>query len=300
MEIQLGLPEVQKPLPGHEAVEEGSIAAQLASVGVGKPFPSDTATPPFSVGAMIKSLIAGAVAAVALIAAILGIEILLAMRRTYLPTSPALKLGGEFGDRGDKALSFVVLGDSTAAGLGAGTPEHAYPTDLARSLARAGHFVKLTALGVSGARVHDVLTQQVPQAIAASPDLVFVGIGANDVTHLTSLSSIREDTQAILRRLRTTGAPVVLAGPPDMRAKAWLEPLRSLAGWRGRQIAAAMASVARSEQVPVVALARETGPYFAEHPDTAYATDDFHPGPAGYRAWAGAILPALERALAGG
>jgi lysophospholipase L1-like esterase len=249
---------------------------------------------------MIKSVIAGVLAAVAVIAAILGIEIVLAMRRAYLPTSPALKLGGSFGDSADRAVSFVVLGDSTAAGLGAGTPEHAYATDLARGLARGGRFVKMTALGVSGARVHDVLTEQVPQAIAAGPDVVFVGIGANDVTHLTLLSSIRDDTRAILRRLRSTGAHVVLAGPPDMRAKAWSEPLRSLAGWRGRQIAAAMASVAHSEHVPIVRLAEETGPFFAAHPDTAYAEDDFHPGPAGYRAWAGAILPALERVLAGG
>jgi lysophospholipase L1-like esterase len=247
---------------------------------------------------MVKAVVAGAVASVVVVATILGIEIVLAMQRTYLPTSPALSLGGTFGDRGDRPLSFVVLGDSTAAGLGAGTPAAAYPSDLARSLASRGRRVHLTAFGISGARVHDVLTDQVPEAVAASPDLVFVGIGANDVTHLTSLDSIRSDTAALLTRLKATGATVVLAGPPDMRAKAWYEPLRSLAGWRGRQIAATMEAAARSQDVPVVPLARETGPFFAAHPDTAYASDDFHPGPAGYRAWARAIFPVLERALA--
>jgi lysophospholipase L1-like esterase len=247
---------------------------------------------------MIRSVVAGVIATVIILAAILGIEIVLAMRRTYLPTSPALTLGGIFGDPDGKPLSFVVLGDSTAAGLGAGRPEFAYPTDLARHLAAQGWRVRLTAYGISGARVHDVLTEQVPRAIAASPDLVFVGIGANDVTHLTSLDSIRRDTQAILERLKAAGATVVLAGPPDMRAKAWYEPLRSLAGWKGRQIAAAMEAVARTEHVLAVPLAKEAGPYFGSHPDTAYAADDFHPGPAGYRAWARAILPVLERALA--
>jgi lysophospholipase L1-like esterase len=214
---------------------------------------------------MIKAVVAGALAAVVIVALVVAVEIFLAMNRTYLPTSPALKLNGVFGDPHGKALSFVVLGDSTAAGLGAGSAADAYPTDLARELARRGWRVRLTALGVSGARVHDVLTDQVPHAIAVSPDLVFVGIGANDVTHLTSLGSIRRDTAALLDRLKTTGATVVLAGPPDMRAKAWYEPLRSLAGWRGRQIDAAMEAVARSKDVAVVPLAKEAGPYFGAH-----------------------------------
>ncbi|MDP9224092.1 MAG: GDSL-type esterase/lipase family protein, partial [Actinomycetota bacterium] len=174
---------------------------------------------------MIKAVLAGTIATVVIIASILGIEIVLAMRRTYLPTSPVLRLGGTFGAPGGKPLSFVVLGDSTAAGLGAGSPHAAYATDLARRLAGMGARVHLTVLGISGARVHDVLTDQVPPAVAASPDLVFVGIGANDVTHLTSLGSIRSDTRQILERLTATGAAVVLAGPPDMRAKAWYEPL---------------------------------------------------------------------------
>jgi lysophospholipase L1-like esterase len=247
---------------------------------------------------MIKAVIRGTIATIVLVAGILGIEIILAMQRTYLPTSPALRLGGSFGEPSAEPLSFVVLGDSTAAGLGAGTPEAAYATDLARRLAARGRRVKLTAFGVSGARVRDVLADQVPKAVAMSPDLVFIGIGANDVTHLTSLDSIRRDTAAIIEGLKATRAVVVLAGPPDMRAKAWWEPLRSLAGWRGRQVAVSMEAVARSRGVPVVPLAKETGPFFAAHPDAAYASDDFHPGPEGYRAWARAIFPVLESALA--
>lgn len=246
---------------------------------------------------MLKRIIFSILGLVLLVAALLGVEIGLALRRTYLPSSPALKLGGSFGPHKGRPLTFVVLGDSTAAGLGAGDPKDAYATDLARRFAADGRRVKLVAFGVSGARIHDVLTDQVPEAVNADPDLVFVGIGANDVTHLTSLGSIQDDTRAILEKLNATGATVVLAGPPDMRARAWLEPLRTLAGWRGRQVAAAMAAVAHEEDVPIVPLAEKTGPFFAAHPDTAYAADDFHPGPAGYRAWADAIYPVLAAAL---
>ncbi|HET7483580.1 MAG TPA: SGNH/GDSL hydrolase family protein [Actinomycetota bacterium] len=230
-------------------------------------------------------------------ACLLGGEIYLAYTREYLPTAPALELGGLFGPRDGRPLRFTVLGDSTAAGLGAGSPEHAYATVLSKRLGERGWRVDLTAYGVSGARVHDVLVDQVPEAVATKPDLVFVGIGANDVSHLTRLSDVERDMGAAIDALKQTGAVVVVAGPPDMRAAAWLEPLRSLAGWRGRQVADAIAHVARERDVPVVPLAEKAAPYFASHPEDAYASDMFHPGVGGYRAWADAIFPVLLEAL---
>jgi lysophospholipase L1-like esterase len=230
-------------------------------------------------------------------AVVLGVEVFLAYTREYLPTSPALELGGTFGPRDGRPLTFVVLGDSTAAGLGAGSAEHAYATVLSERLGRRGWKIDLLAHGESGARVKDVLVEQTPIAVRAEADLVFVGIGANDATHLTSLDRIEEDMAATLDRLLGTGATVVVAGPPDMRAHAWLEPLRSLVGWRGRQVAAAIEDVAVERGVPVVPLAELAGPYFASNPEDAYASDDFHPGPGGYRAWADAIFPVLVEAL---
>ncbi len=230
-------------------------------------------------------------------AVVIGAEIFLALRRDYLPTSPVLDVGGDFGS-GARPLRFVVLGDSTAAGVGAGSAAKAYPTLLARRLAADGRRVRLIDLGVSGARVADVLSDQVPKALEARPDLVFVGMGANDVTHATSLDAIREDSDAILSRLETTGATVVVAGPPDMRAPAFLEPLRSIAGWRGRVVAAAIEGVAEERGVTTVELARVTGPLFAKDPDRYHSTDDFHPSADGYALWADAIYPVLEEALA--
>lgn len=192
-----------------------------------------------------------------------------------------------------------MLGDSTAAGVGSGGATSAYPTLLAERLAEHGHRVHLVDLGESGARVRDVLAEQVPDAVTAHPDLIFVGIGANDATHLTKLDDVRRDMTETLDVLGKTSAQIVVAGAPDMRAAAFLEPLRSIVGWRGRSVAGVIEEVARAHDVATVPLAAETGPYFAMDPDKYYSADDFHPSADGYALWAHVIYPVLERALAG-
>lgn len=246
---------------------------------------------------MRRTLLVLAVAVIVMIAGI-GVEILLALRRDYLPTEPVLDVRGEFGGPSDPQLRFAVLGDSTSVGVGVDSHELAYPYLLADRLADRGRRVVLRTFGVSGARVDDILREQVAQAEQFDPDLVFVGIGANDVTHVTSLNEIRRDIGVVIDRLLATGATVVVAGPPDMRADAWHEPLRSIAGWQGRRVAAAIEAEGEARGVATVPLAKQTGPFFQAEPDLAFSADAFHPGRAGYERWADAIYPYLEHALA--
>jgi lysophospholipase L1-like esterase len=195
-------------------------------------------------------------------------------------------------------MVFVVLGDSTSAGVGAGAPDRAYPVQLARRLAAGGRRVRLVNLGISGARVRDVLDHQVPAAESASPDLVFVGIGGNDATHLTPIAAVRRDMAAVMARLQRTGAGIAVAGAPDMRAAAFLQPLRTLSGWRGRRVAEAIERAALRWGAEVVPLRAATREFVSSHPERYFSEDGFHPGPQGYAAWADAIAPVLESVLA--
>lgn len=229
---------------------------------------------------------------------ILGIEIWLALRREYLPTDQPLDLNRTFGSSEASPLRFVVLGDSTSAGLGVRDGGDAYPSLLARRLAEeTGRRVDLTVLGVSGATAQDVLNEQVPEAASLDPDLVFIGIGANDVTHLTPLSHIGAYVRHTLESLKRTEATIVVAGAPDMRVYAWHQPLRTLAYLRGKQVTTTIEEAARSEDVPVVNLDDQTGHFFAEEPEAHFSEDRFHPNALGYRRWADAIFPVLLNAL---
>lgn len=246
---------------------------------------------------MLKRVFVWLLVSAALLVAMIGVEIVVALRRDYLPTEPVLEIDGVFGDQGP-LRTVVVLGDSTGAGVGAGSAENAYATVIAERLAEETNArIRLVGLAVSGARVAGVLEEQVPAALNEKADVYFVAIGANDVTHLTSLESVRDGIADIVSRLGSDGVPVVVAGAPDMRAPAWAEPLRSIAGWRGRAVTDATEEAARAEGATIVPLAKRTRDYFMTEPEAAYSDDLFHPGPGGYARWAEAIYPELQVAL---
>ncbi|MEX2457805.1 MAG: SGNH/GDSL hydrolase family protein [Actinomycetota bacterium] len=249
---------------------------------------------------MTRRILRTAGVAIGAVVLVLGVEIVLAVNRRYLPTAPALGLDAAFGPLGGERLRFVVLGDSTGAGVGAGSAAEAFPTLLAERLAADGRRVELRVLAVSGARVRDVAETQVPAAADARPDLVFVAIGGNDATHLTGLGGLRRDIERALDDLIATGAVVVVSGPGDMRAHNFLPPLRQVVGWRGRRVEAVIREAAGERGIPVVALRERTGELFSDSPGTFFSEDDFHPGPAGYAAWAKAIFPVLDAALEAG
>ena len=232
------------------------------------------------------------------VALVLGVEIWLALRREYLPTDDPLELDRTFGSKRAPVLGLDVLGDSTAAGVGAANASKAYPTLLARRLAQAtGRRVDLTVLGTSGARVRDLSREQAPTGLRLDPDVILVAIGANDVTHLTPLGVVRTEMTRILDVLDDTDAAVVVAGAPDMRVYAWHQPLRWLAYQRGKQVTRAIEEVARARRVPVVELAEETGHFFADEPGRHFSPDGFHPSASGYERWAEAIFPVLRSAV---
>ena len=193
---------------------------------------------------MLRRTLGALVFAVFALVLVVGAEVFLAWRREYLPTDPPFEIGATAGPEDGPPLRFVVLGDSTAAGLGASSPRDSYAAVLTERLGALGWRVEMTGLGVSGARVGDLLGEQLRQADALEPDLIFVGIGANDVTHLTGLDDVRNDATALFEALQETGAELVVAGAPDMRADAFFEPLRALAGWRGRRVSAEIAAAA--------------------------------------------------------
>jgi lysophospholipase L1-like esterase len=78
---------------------------------------------------------------------------------------------------------WVALGDSMSQGIGARSIRGGWVGQLHAQLLAEGRAVRLVNLSVTGARVHDVAEQQLPQlaALDVVPALVTVLVGANDM-----------------------------------------------------------------------------------------------------------------------
>ena len=196
-------------------------------------------------------------------------------------------------------MEYVVLGDSTAAGQGA-PYDRGIALATARHLASA-HRVTLTNLAVSGARMRDVELKQVPAGVRRRPDVVLIAAGANDVTGLTPVDSVTRSLDVAVRLLRSAspGVDIVVTAAPDMGSIPRLaQPLRTVAGWRTRQLNAAIDDLATRRGLVLAPIARETGPAFLRD-DGLFAIDRFHPNARGYATWVPVLTAALDEALAG-
>ena len=243
-----------------------------------------------------RAVAVGAPLALLGFAALLVVEVQLARGGARLD-GPPLRLDGAVGEGPGAPVRVLWLGDSTAAGVGVDEPADALPHLVA---AASGRPVELRVRAVSGDRVGDVVEDQLPAGADADADVVFVSVGANDVTHLTSRDDFRERYRGLLERL-PPAAQVVLLGVPDMGAVPRLaQPLRAVAGFRGRELDEVVREVARESGAGYVGIAAATGPTFRARPGEMFAADEYHPSAAGYGLWADAVLAEVDPLLPGG
>lgn len=239
-----------------------------------------------------RALLSAAVVPVVAVA-VLAAEVQLARVGPDLPDDAPLDHDGRLGG-GGPALRMVWLGDSTAAGVGATSARLAVPRQVAGGLDRP---IELTNLAVSGARVQDVVDDQLQHLDALRPDVVLVSIGANDVTHLTARADFRRTYERMLAAI-PNDALIVLLGVPDMGAPTRLaQPLRAIAGLRGRQLDEVVRTLAGDHGTVYVDIAGATGPTMRSDTARYFAADRYHPSNDGYALWADAVLAVLEPVL---
>ena len=183
---------------------------------------------------------------------------------------------------GDDPMTLLVLGDSTAAGVGVTTQADALPGNLARQLgARTGRGVHWTAAGRNGATSRDLITDYLDTAVADRWDVVFLTVGANDALALRTRSAFARDMRVILNAL-TAVSPVVLVSslPAFFRFELLPNPLRFNLYLHSRSLEDAARAVAVT--FDTVHMSPPPPPYT----DGFFATDMFHPSATGYRDWA--------------
>ncbi|HYG84099.1 MAG TPA: SGNH/GDSL hydrolase family protein [Verrucomicrobiae bacterium] len=190
-------------------------------------------------------------------------------------------------------LRYAVLGDSTSVAQG-GDYSQGYAVATAEYLA-SRYEVEWLNLGESGARAGSVLHRQLPAALAFSPDIILIAVGANDVTHFTKMTIFTAQLEQILHSLRQANPDVrvILTGAPAMGTiPRFPLPLRSIMGRRTLQINGIVKELAKKHKAVFAPIAEQTEELYRAHPEL-FAADKFHPTSEGYLPW----IPILQRAI---
>jgi acyl-CoA thioesterase I len=187
-------------------------------------------------------------------------------------------------DGADLDPLWVVLGDSTAQGLGAPGPRGGYVGQTLYQLRRTtGSHWQVLNLSVSGALMRDVLADQIPLLDGQRPDLVTCGAAANDILYSAP--------GKLFGDLRT-----LLAAVPEDTVMLDLPLLSGFWGIVGRmsvpyitRINRVIQEVATERRLRVAEVSRHFVPPWVGK----FSVDNFHPSQDGYRDWSRALVEAL-------
>lgn len=211
----------------------------------------------------------------------------------------ALRLPEAAGERvaDGGALRVLIVGDSSAAGVGAAHQREALAGCLAQALsARLGLPVGWQLVAASGHRSAQALAQLQASALAPA-DVLITALGVNDVVDqvapaeaLAALDAI----DALARRRAGVRLSLHCAAPPMHRFPLLPQPLRWFFGRQAVQFNAALVRHLQGQDGRrVVDLPQ------AMRGDAAalMAIDGFHPGPRGYALWAEALADQVVTGL---
>jgi lysophospholipase L1-like esterase len=191
-------------------------------------------------------------------------------------------------------LSLLIVGDSSAAGVGVRTQHDALAGHLTRTLAQASrrsvHWQLLAKSGITTAQALELMRQRPPM-----PAQIAVAVlGVNDVIDQVPSHRAVQQRAALADWLReATGVRHVVFAPlpPVHRFPLLPQPLRRVMGDDARRHDEAMARwAATRDDVSHLPIALELGP---EH----MAADGFHPGEPVYRATGEALARFIAQSL---
>jgi lysophospholipase L1-like esterase len=217
----------------------------------------------------------------------------------------ALKLPEAAGERhgvtggGRVALRVLIVGDSSAAGVGVGTQDEAFAGQLAQALAeRTGAAVGWQLVATSGHTARDA-ARALAAATLAPADLLVTAVGVNDVVSQTRPAQFLRDLDEI-HALAVTRAQVTHSwhcGLPPMGIFPLLpQPLRWILGRDAAHLDNALVNHLKGQagrlHLPLPEAPRLPGKDDAT-PEGWMARDGFHPGLLGYRQWGRQVAEAL-------
>lgn len=225
-----------------------------------------------------------------LLGPILIIQGLWVRQKTPILPEPEIPAKGVRGK--GRRLKLLLLGDSSAAGVGAEAPEQALLEQLLGQLTQHHEvaYLMLAETGRSTAQMNALLKSSEPNQF----DVIITALGVNDVTSQVSVKAWIKQQQALISILKTKHQPqlIIMSGLPPVRdfpALPW--PLNAYLGAVANRLNTALQKIC----------AAHAGVYFhslRDFPEQAQAASDgFHPGPSTYQIWAERLAAQIIKSI---
>lgn len=211
-------------------------------------------------------------------------------RALVLPEPPGARTGIAGTGRD---ISLLIVGDSSAAGVGATTQGEALSGQLVARLA-SRHRVRWRLIARTGATTADIFAL-LDDAPDERFDIAVTALGVNDVTRGVRLAHwlVRQARLRAHLAQRFRVGHVVQSGLPPMgHFPALPRPLRQVIGLSARRFDAALAGQLAGD--PAATHVR----FDMALTPALMAADGFHPGPEGYAQWAASLTPTIARLAA--
>lgn len=204
-------------------------------------------------------------------------------RTPVLPEAAGERSGREGAADDRTPLRLLIVGESTAAGVGVAHQGEGIARRLAADIARRHGRAVTWAVSARTGATASATGRELVRTVGGDQDLVVVILGVNDTVRLHSRRHWRGQMTRILDILQprlAADGQIVLAGVPGLGAfPALPQPLRAVLGWHARALDDELRSLA----------ARRSGVLHVPSPalsDAAFAEDGFHPNADAYARWA--------------
>ena len=192
-------------------------------------------------------------------------------------------------ESGDASAAMLVLGDSTAVGVGADTPEETVA-------GRIGEHINATLVenyAVSGAVTAD-LSEQSRKARLDRYQLIVIQIGGNDIIRFTSEKKAAEQLRVAIAALPAAGKVVIISAGDVGGATLFPLPVRPFHTRLNQKYHDAFAAVAQESGATYVNFGESPATReINARPDIYLAADGLHPSSEGYRLWFEEMRPSL-------
>lgn len=205
-----------------------------------------------------------------------------ASRKLMASEHPYQRLGD------DRTKTMLVLGDSTAVGIGADRPEDSVAGRVAEHIGAT--YVENRA--VSGTAVED-LAKQIVQASLPSYDLILIQVGGNDILSFNDPTKVGPQLTGLLKTLPEAGRVILFSAGNVGGATIFPHVIRPLHTWLTLRYHREFAKACEGLATYVNLYEPPGRDLFLKDQDRYLSVDGLHPSSDGYRLWAEKVIAAL-------